>query len=181
MTLESARLHLVPWNPADLLALIETPERFAEQFGYPAAAELTRLLTSDAVSQEWLAMLRRHAASGAPPDPWTFGFALVHRERHEVIGSASFKGPPDNDAGSVEIAYGVVPSVEGQGYATEAATTLLSFALGDPRVRTVLAHTLPREGPSPGVLRKCGFIWVGEVLDPEDGPVWRWVYSGTPG
>ena len=38
----------------------------------------------------------------------------------------------------------------------------------------VIAHTLPEEGPSPVILRKLGFEWMGEIVHPEDGPVWKW-------
>ena len=100
-----------------------------------------------------------------------------------VIGSAGFKGPPDAQ-GMVEIAYGVDPSCQGQGFATEAAGALLRYAAADPRVRLLRAHTLPEANASTRVLGKCGFVHIGEVVDPEDGPVWRWERSaahiGTP-
>src|SRR6266702_2366495 len=41
-------------------------------------------------------------------------------------------------------------------------------------VRLVRAHTLPEENASTRVLLKCGFRHLGTVVDPEDGPVWRW-------
>ena len=93
------------------------------------------------------------------------------------------KGEPDAE-GMVEIAYGVVSSREGRGYATEAARALIHFAARDPRVRTLRAHTLPEANASTRVLTKCGFVHIGPVVDPEDGPVWRWERSaqhiGTP-
>ena len=42
--------------------------------------------------------------------------------------------------------------------------------------RRVIAHTRPKNGPSPSVLRRSGFVHVGEVVDPEDGLVWRWEF-----
>jgi RimJ/RimL family protein N-acetyltransferase len=74
----------------------------------------------------------------------------------------------------VEIAYGVVPSYERRGYATEAAKALVAFALERVDVTSIRAHTKPENGPSGRVLAKCGFQQVGEVIDPEDGLVWRW-------
>jgi RimJ/RimL family protein N-acetyltransferase len=53
---------------------------------------------------------------------------------------------------------------------------LTAFALDADDVRTVIAHTLPEENASARVLRKSGFEWVGDVVDPEDGPVWRWEF-----
>ena len=121
------------------------------------------------VSPEWLARVR--ALTGA--DPWTLGFAVVHRARATVIGSCGYKGPPDAD-GIVEISYGIDPDHQGKGYATEAAEALVIYAFGDSRVRVVRAHTLPEPNASTRVLTKCGFRYIGEVIDPEDGLVWRW-------
>jgi [ribosomal protein S5]-alanine N-acetyltransferase len=98
---------------------------------------------------------------------------MVHRETGIAIGKCGFKGPPAAD-GVVEIAYGVDPDQQGKGYATEAAEALVIYAFGDSRVRTVRAHTLPEGNASTRVLTKCGFRYIGEVIDPEDGLVWRW-------
>jgi RimJ/RimL family protein N-acetyltransferase len=167
----SPRVRLLAYAPSHLLTLLEAPEQFAERFGHPLADGLRALYTSGEVSPAWLARLR--ADAGGAPDPWAYGFAVVHQERGEVIGSGGFKGPPDAD-GVVEIAYGIAPGDQGQGYATETARALVAFALADARVRLVRAHTEPRRGASPRVLEKCGFAFAGEVDDPDDGPVWRW-------
>jgi len=120
------------------------------------------------VSPEWLARLRASA-----PSPWTHGFTMEEHAAATAIGNCGFKGPPDAD-GVVEIAYGVDPAFQGRGYAKEAAAALVEFALQDERVRIVRAHTLPAHGPSPSVLAANGFEHLGEVMDPEDGLVWRW-------
>ena len=175
MAIETAHLQLAPYSPEHLLALIEGYERFEECFGLPAADGLRAFILSDEVSPAWLAQL--HAASAA--DPWVHGFAVVHRESCSVIGSTGFKGPPDED-GMVEIAYGIVPAFQGRGYATEAAAAGVAFAFGSGRVRLVRAHTLPTPNASTRVLAKCGFGRTGEVVDPEDGLVWRWELNKAP-
>ena len=167
--IETTRLQLVPNLPGHQLALIESVEAFERAIGLPAAEGLRDFLVSGEVSPAYLAHLR--ASEGA--DPWVHGFAVVHRESRSVIGGAGFKGPPDDD-GMVEIAYGIVPLHQGQGLATEAAAALMTFASGDGRVRLLRAHTLPTANASTRVLTKCGFVRTGEVVDPEDGPVWRW-------
>lgn len=149
----SAHLELAVQTPAEVLASIE------------AMSESDRAQ----VSPEWLARVK--ATTG--PDPWIHGFAIVHRDSGAVVGSCGFKGPPGPDA-SVEIAYGVDPAYRGRGYATEAAQALVEYAFRSGRVGLVRAHTLPQENASTSVLRKCRFDWVGEVVDPEDGLVWRW-------
>lgn len=168
-----APLRLVPYAPGHLVTLREAPERFAAEFGHPVAEGMHEMLTSGDVSAAWVEGLRRDAAAEAGPDPWTYGFAVVHPESDEVIGTAAFVGPPD-EQGMVEIAYGIAPAYRAHGYATGAARALIDFAARDGRVVTVRAHTLPHEGPSPRILEKCGFAFVGEVEVPEDGLVWRW-------
>ena len=126
------------------------------------------------VSPVWLARLDKSSFC----DPWIHGFALVHQSSGIEVGRGGFKGPPTED-GVVEIAYGIAPEHQGKGYATEAAVALVSYALACEQVRIVLAHTLPQPNASTRVLTKCGFHKVGEVIDPEDGLVWRWEYHAT--
>jgi RimJ/RimL family protein N-acetyltransferase len=169
MSLETLRLTLLPCSAEHLLTLIDQPERFAQVLGMPAADGLHGFFVSGDVSPDWLADLRNSSGT----DPWRHGFFVVDRESASVIGSAGFKGPPD-PTGVVEIAYGIVPSFEGRGYATEAAAALVDFAFASGPVRMVRAHTLPQPNASTRVLLKCGFRHVGKVVDPDDGPVWRW-------
>jgi len=153
MVIESERLKLVLETPEEVLAKIEalSPADRAE------------------VSPDWLARVRASTVA----DPWTHGFCIVDRATSAIIGSCGYKGPPDPD-GVVEIAYGVDPDYQGRGYATEAARALVDFAFDNGGVRIIRAHTLPGNGASAQVLTKCGFEQVGEVVDPEDGLVWRW-------
>lgn len=170
--IETAHLLLRPYTSEELLALIEAPEKFEGLTGFPASPALRGFIVSDDVSPAWTASLRTIQGS----DPWRLGFGVIDKETRSVIGAASFKGPPDA-TGMVEIAYGIVPSFEGRGYATEAARALIDFAQRDDKVRQIIAHTMPEANASTRVLKKCGFTFAGEVMDPEDGRVWRWEHS----
>lgn len=167
--IQTEHLLLRPYAGEELLALIEQPERFEALTGFPASPALRGFIVSDDVSPAWTASLR----SIKGRDPWVLGFGVIEKETRSVIGGAGFKGQPDA-AGIVEIAYGIVPSFEGRGYATEAARALIGFAQRDDKVRQIIAHTMPEANASTRVLRKCGFTFAGEVIDPEDGRVWRW-------
>ena len=147
----------------NLKLLLQTPEQLL--------ASIEAMNTSDRaeVSPEWLARVRASTSA----DPWVHGFAIVHLATGTAIGSCGYKSPPGPDA-VVEIAYGVDPAFQGRGYATEAARALIAFAFGSGRVSLVRAHTRPAESASTRVLTKCRFERVGEVVDPEDGLVWRW-------
>ena len=94
---------------------------------------------------------------------------MLQRARDAVLGNCGFKGPPTAD-GVVEIAYGIAPYYQGKGYATEAARALsptLSATARFARSGYTRARNRTR------VLTKCGFRRVGEVMDPDDGLVWR--------
>ena len=75
------------------------------------------------LSADWLARLHASAAE----DPWIHGFSIVLRGTGTAVGTCGFKGPPEAD-GAVEISYGVDADHQGNGYATEAAEALVTFA-----------------------------------------------------
>lgn len=126
------------------------------------------------VSPDWLARLDSGTA-----DAWTLGFSVVHLNTDATVGSCGFKGPPSAD-GMVEIAYGIAPEYQGNGYATEAAGGMVAWAFSSGQVRVIRAHTMSNENASARVLVKCGFRSVGQIIDPEDGWVWRWEMYRAP-
>jgi [ribosomal protein S5]-alanine N-acetyltransferase len=157
--LQSARLKLVLRTPEEVRAAIEAMD----------ASDKAQL------SADWLARL--HASTS--PDPWVHGFSLVHLVSGATVGQCGFKGPPDAD-GMIEIAYGVNSDQEGKGYATEAARALVAYAFSFDQINLVRAHTLPQSNASTRILAKCGFQYVGEITDPEDGLVWRFETKRSP-
>src|SRR5262245_51226587 len=149
----------------NLKLVLNTPEQLRAQIDAMSPTDRAE------VSPAWLAA----AMAATEPDPWAHGFTIFDRATDAAIGKCAFKGPPDG--GRVEIAYGVDESSRGRGYATEAAMALTGFACTTRNdVSIVQAHTRPEESASTRVLRKSGFRYVGEVVDPEDGLVWRWEY-----
>jgi len=123
------------------------------------------------ISPQWLALLEK----SAPQDPWVHGFHVVNDDG-VTVGLGAFKGPPID--GVVEIAYAIEPAQQGKGYATAAARALAAFAFASGQVRVVRAHTLPEGIASQRVLLKSAFEKTGEVVDPEDGLVWRFELTG---
>lgn len=101
------------------------------------------------------------------------GFFVFDRASRQVVGTCAFKAPPDA-GGVVEIAYYTFPPFESRGYATAMARELTALARAKGSARTIVAHTLAEPNASTRVLERAGFRFVGEVIDPEDGRVWRW-------
>jgi [ribosomal protein S5]-alanine N-acetyltransferase len=81
---------------------------------------------------------------------------VVERASGLVVGGIGFFGPP-REGGEVEVGYGIVPSRQGRGYATEALRAMLAMAWADPRVTAVVAGTDPGNAASQRVLEKAGF------------------------
>jgi len=168
-SVETDDLNLVPYRPADLLALIEGAAEFRSSFGFSAAKGLREFLLGPEVSPGYLEMLR----ASPDQDIWRHGFAVVEKASQVVIGNVAFVSPPD-EAGEVEIAYGIAPAFEVKGYATQAAAAITELAFSDERVSKVIAHTLPEENASTRVLAKNRFTFSGEIHHPQDGLIWRW-------
>lgn len=103
--------------------------------------------------------------------PWVGYFAI---SKGEVVGVGGFKGPPKGN--TVELGYGTVPGYEKKGIATEICHYLVQTALNcNPNLR-ITARTLPEISASTRILEKNRFKKLGVVEDPEDGPVWEWLY-----
>lgn len=160
-------------DTANLRLVLESTEEILARFDAMPAADRAD------VSPDWIARLR----ATLEPSPWTHGFAMRERATGADAGSCAYKGPPDAD-GVVEIAYGVSEAFRGRGYAKESAAALVDYAFNRGGAKIVRAHTRPQNDASSRVLEATGFQRLGEVVDPEDGLVWRWeVRPGfrTPG
>jgi RimJ/RimL family protein N-acetyltransferase len=151
MQLETRRLRLV----------LQTREEVEQMIAAMPEADRAQ------ISPLWIDQMRAAKAG----DPWAFAFRVISRETGASVGTCSFKGAPVD--GVVEISYSVIPEMERKGVATESAQALFDYAASRAEVRVVRAHTLPVAPASKRVLAKCGFDFVGETVDPEDGLVHR--------
>ncbi len=168
MTVQTKNLIIAPHLPRHLRALIRSEKEFEDTAGLRVADGIREQILSG--SADFMARVE----NGKQADPWLFGFAVIHKIDNVLIGTCGFPGPPDSN-GVAEIAYGIAPSYQRRGYATEAATGLIEFAIRDARVKTIWAHTLAETNASTRVLEKCGFKKVGDAVDPENNlAVWRW-------
>ena len=168
MTIETKSLFLAAHLPRHLRALLRGPEDFHNVAGLGVADGIREQLLS--ASLEFLASIE----TAKEPEPWRFGFAVIHKIDNVLMGMGGFPGPPTSD-GVAEIAYGIAPTYQGQGYATEVAAALIDFASSDPRVKKICAHTLAETNASTRVLEKCGFVKTGDAIDPENNStIWRW-------
>lgn len=158
------------------MQLVSIDRQLAETFRTsPAECEIAIGATIGQAA-EFLPSIFDHTLSlyERKPRPLQWGaFLAVDESTEQIIGTCAFKEAPTAD-GLIEIAYFTFPPFENRGHATTMAAELTACALLSPEVRLVIAHTLPERNTSGRILEKIGFRFVGDVVDPEDGPVWRW-------
>lgn len=87
---------------------------------------------------------------------WHSFFFLIRKEDRVVVGTADFKGIPNED-GAVEIGYGLGKAYEHHGYMTEAVRALCEFAFKQDLVSSVIAETDLDGFASQKILECCGF------------------------
>ncbi|WP_042375292.1 GNAT family N-acetyltransferase [Streptacidiphilus neutrinimicus] len=104
-------------------------------------------------------LLKAHEA-GLYQEAWG-AYAIVLRDEGVAVGGVGFHGAPRD--GSCEIGYDLVPPARGRGLATEAARLVTAFALTQPGVDYVVAHTEPDNVASQAVLERAGFARDGET------------------
>ena len=117
---------------------------------------------------EWAAAFKGISKVAQNP-PWC---SYLARRDDVAVGVGGFKGPLDA-AGWVEIAYIIFIPWRAQGIATALAAELVEIAWAQG-AEGALAHTMPEVNASTRVLAANGFTQTRELVDPDDGLVWRW-------
>ena len=103
------------------------------------------------------------------PDQWAwYAIWMIELQDGTHIGELCFKGI--SEEGSAEIGYGIAAEYQGHGYATEAVSALVDWALNDPCVTSVTAETEDSNIASQRVLKKAGFLPTGKTG--EEGPLY---------
>jgi len=175
----TSRLRLVVLLPDEIRALIEFDTRLASELAavtfpdsWPEAAEV----------REGLAWHLRHLVASPDHVPWRIR-VIAEATSRLVVGSINLKGPPD-DAGDVELGWGLSPEHRGRGYALEAALAVMNWASTDSRVRsfsatipednTASARLASRLGMAPtGFQRRNLPLWIKEATMSRQCPASR--------
>ncbi|MBL0024226.1 MAG: GNAT family N-acetyltransferase [Saprospiraceae bacterium] len=166
MIIETKNLRLIPCDKEILVKAIEGNDKLEKMLNIKVADNWTEFgvdpfqFSLDRISEDMEEI------------GWLTYFP-IHKQDNKLIGSAGYKGKP-NENGSVEIGYEIAPHYRNKGFATEMAEALISNAFSDIKVKLIIAHTLREENASAKILTKCGFIKVGDIDDPDDGPIWKW-------
>jgi RimJ/RimL family protein N-acetyltransferase len=166
--IRSARLDLVPLPLAVMDALVTGDRAAAQKI---MSCELPDALFRATPEDIAFFRMRRDQVREDPGwAPWSLR-AVVLRYANAVIGTANFHGPPGvNDTrtpGAAEIGYEIVPAYQNQGFATELAQAMLSWAAREHGVTHFISGVAPDNAPSLRVNAKLGFVATGEIVDGE--------------
>ena len=148
--LETARLRLRPFTPADLDALCRItrdPEvmRFIS-YGRPITREETAANLHNIIEN-----FRRRG----------FGrWALVEKAGGALLGYCGLARPAE--AAGVELVYMLARRAWGRGLATEASTAVLRFAFEEVGLERVYAYTMPGNQRSRRTLERLGMEYLGD-------------------
>jgi [ribosomal protein S5]-alanine N-acetyltransferase len=161
--IRTSRLSLVLLRTETLAALLSHDlGRASSAQGLDLPADL---ISFDGADDPFLQFqLGRHRSH---PDQRAWCARVMVGEDGEVIGRAGFHGPP-GAVGRPEIGYAVRPRFRRQGYATEAAEALVSWAWKQGE-DVVFASVSPHNAASLAVVRKLGFVCTGVQMDEIDG------------
>ena len=134
----------------------------------PLTMETARAILAGDLS--WLTAAGLTAANGWPHEDTADGVTGAVKAGYPpgwlitasgaVIGDCGTHGPAD-EAGCIEIGYGLAAPSRGQGYGSEAVLAITEWLLSQPEVSLVQAHTLTSNAASRRVLEKAGFRYLG--------------------
>jgi [ribosomal protein S5]-alanine N-acetyltransferase len=159
-------------NIQQLYKLLERPEH----------SEIDGLLmpTGEAIVPDFLIEFLIDRLNQEPQNSfwWSPWFVVVDSlvaelQQQLAVGMIGFKNTPGSD-GIVEVGYGIVPSQQGLGFATQALDLIVREGFSSSEVKAIEACTMPYPTASGRVLEKNQFVRDGSKIDPEDGEVWVW-------
>jgi RimJ/RimL family protein N-acetyltransferase len=151
LPVETARLRIRPFEPA------ADAEALHELWGN---AEAMRFIPGAGQGSVAGTRARLRSALDRAPTGWGF-WALDERGGRLVGGAGLF--PEAWEGPEVELAYHVVPSAWGRGYATEAGAALLDAAWRETDLDRVVAFAFEENRASTRVMEKLGMRLEGHV------------------
>ncbi|MFC6097293.1 GNAT family N-acetyltransferase [Flavobacterium qiangtangense] len=88
-------------------------------------------------------------------------WVIITKQEMKIIGDVGFKGIP-NQAGEIDLGYGIIASERQKGYAFEAAKALCDWAISQENVNTITAKCLVENEGSYKTLEKLNFKRITE-------------------
>lgn len=166
----SSRLRLTPM-PVEALDALRAGDR--SHLERVTAASFPEPLEPPPLTADVLEYFRDTLEADPAIAPWWVRL-IVTRDSATAVGSIGFTGPPDGE-GAVVLGYSIYPAFQRQGFAAEAATALVDWALLQPEVLRVQATIHPGHVASERVAAHAGLTRTNRIIDdPDEGPIAVW-------
>lgn len=146
--LNTERLTLIPINYEIASSLLDNDKSVLNRIGLEADVNWPTEDTMDI-----LPIIQRTLRDSLPSGFETW--MIVNKETCCVIGDIGFHGKP-NEKGEAEVGFGLASGERGKGYGFEALKAILSWAVGQQTVKTIIADCLIDNKPSARILEKAG-------------------------
>lgn len=153
--LVTERLKLVPITLEAIEAVLDHDKARAEAI---VGAQFPRAWPNDELVAQGFPFSRE--ALRANPEIRLWGDSLILlRDEPRVVGSVVFHGHPGD--GVAEVAYSITEASRRNGYAIEATTAAVEWALVQDGIAAVQATTFPWHVASLGVIKRLGMQLIG--------------------
>lgn len=163
--MESGRIYLINCKPEIISWILKGDDILAENLKIVVPENWTELETD--FFKSMLEIINKDPKS----HKWGC-YLAIDSKTNILVGNCGFKGPPKNEC--AEIGYEVASKYRNKGFATEMVKLLSDIGFQNNQIKKIIAHTIAKENASTKVLKKCGFRFVDEVKDENDGSLYKW-------
>ncbi|HEV7348885.1 GNAT family N-acetyltransferase [Telluribacter sp.] len=149
---ETGRFRIVPLTHRQLKKYIKTDFSLEKELGVKPVPR-----TVPPALMEALEVMLLPSMEGLFSVPLFFTlWTIIHKQENIIVGDLCFKGDP-NEAGEVEVGYGIYDDFQNKGYMTEALGGIILWAFQQPAVKCILAETEQENLASQRTLKKLHF------------------------
>jgi RimJ/RimL family protein N-acetyltransferase len=156
--LEAERLSLIPLQAHSLALSLVDYGKMQTELGL----SVTRAILEDEEMRYAMSVRLRKVLEDVDHYLWLTNWAIVLKEKNEIIGYIMLKGLP-NEAGEVITGYDIDEEYRRKGFATEALNRLIQWIFENPRALSLIADTEKNNIPSCKLLEHIGAIQYKET------------------
>jgi RimJ/RimL family protein N-acetyltransferase len=156
--LETDRLNLIPLQAHSLALSLVDYGKMQTDLGL----RVTKTILEDNEMQYAMSVRLRKVLEDVDHYLWLTNWAIVLKEKSEIIGYIMLKGLP-NESGEVITGYDIDEEFRRKGFATEALNRLIQWIFENPRALSVIADTEKTNIPSCKLLEHVGAVLYKET------------------
>jgi [ribosomal protein S5]-alanine N-acetyltransferase len=161
--LESENLIIIPLSEEQLIKYLRNDNSLEEELKISKSPRKIAANVKEFIENTLLFNANRKKLNFLYITFWT----IISKAEDKMVGDLCFKGEP-NKAGEIEIGYGIYPQFQNKGYMTEAIGAMINWAKTQPKVKAIIAETVPSNFASIKSLEKNNFI----KYKTEDAGIW---------